>query len=653
MADREYRQISDLPTGITPITGAEIVELEQDGVSRKFSMVALSGVVAEHEDKHQFGGDDPVGTHDLVANAIPYLGADGTIDSRVSDASTTVKGKVQLSTDGGTDAGTVVQATDGRLTDARDPTEHASTHMPDDTDPIALATTSAPGLMGNGDKTKLDSIDTSLLLTTAQKGALTGSYGAPGPDNVFVTDTDPRIGGEGPDITDLVNWAAFTDVPWVEKHAGYTSLTGALRYIIEWDNHVFLLPTNGRLSWRDGSTVTEVTGQSADANWEGAAIFEGKLYVISSVSTTGGTLDEIEKDGDGYKLTSRITFGSSSPRSIGSFGGYLFVGNYDGTIIRYPSGLGSTTSISGISERIVELIECSGVFYAFTRSTVTGSIYAYDSGTESFSSLSLTKAWMGAFVENDTLYGLALSDDIYEFDPVTPALTAKNLTVRGRLSGCVTASGEVLVVASAIGSGFVVYELETVTTPSINISLSDVKVNLPSTLPIGSRKVIRKLGDDATKYITITPPAGTTIEGLAEYRLYEQYASVTLERVSETQFVFVDMTEQFPLDIEVATRNKWVDGKRIYRKAVNYGALPNNTTKDVNHNITGLERVVKILGSAYSPSGPVSFEIPYTNSVVTTAGNLIINVTGGAIRMVAGVNYSTFTAVVTLDYTKT
>ena len=38
----------------------------------------------------------------------------------------------------------------------------------------------------------------------------------------------------------------------------------------------------------------------------------------------------------------------------------------------------------------------------------------------------------------------------------------------------------------------------------------------------------------------------------------------------------------------------WTDGKPVYEKVVNFGAMPNNTTKSVNHGISNLDTVVDI-----------------------------------------------------------
>lgn len=45
---------------------------------------------------------------------------------------------------------------------------------------------------------------------------------------------------------------------------------------------------------------------------------------------------------------------------------------------------------------------------------------------------------------------------------------------------------------------------------------------------------------------------------------------------------------------EQATPYKWLNGKTIYVKTINFGNLPNNTVKKVPHNISNLDRIIKV-----------------------------------------------------------
>lgn len=160
-----------------------------------------------HSTSHKHGGSDEVATATPAANAIPkadgsskldgwvtanaaagtpslrQLGTGATDacagnDGRLSDARTPTAHKTSHEP-GGSDALTVDAAAvtgslrtigtgalqacagnDARLSDARTPTAHASTHKGDGADAIAVATTSVAGLESAADKTKLDGIAT-------------------------------------------------------------------------------------------------------------------------------------------------------------------------------------------------------------------------------------------------------------------------------------------------------------------------------------------------------------------------------------------------------------------------------------------------------------------------------------------------------------
>lgn len=108
---------------------------------------------ATHASTHQHGGGDEVATATPGANAIPKADGSGKLDTWVSDGSTTTKGKVELATDGEASAGVVVQGNDTRLSDARTPTSHASTHQHGGGDEVAVAAAAAnaiPKALGSG-----------------------------------------------------------------------------------------------------------------------------------------------------------------------------------------------------------------------------------------------------------------------------------------------------------------------------------------------------------------------------------------------------------------------------------------------------------------------------------------------------------------------
>ena len=63
---------------------------------------------------------------------------------------------------------------------------------------------------------------------------------------------------------------------------------------------------------------------------------------------------------------------------------------------------------------------------------------------------------------------------------------------------------------------------------------------------------------------------------------------------------------------EQSTGIKWIDGRTIYQKTINCGALPNATTKTVAHGITGINHIIDLKAVAWTSTG-TTINLPYTN----------------------------------------
>ena len=94
---------------------------------------------------------------------------------------------------------------------------------------------------------------------------------------------------------------------------------------------------------------------------------------------------------------------------------------------------------------------------------------------------------------------------------------------------------------------------------------------------------------------------------------------------------------------------KWTDGRPLYQKTINFGALPNNTSKDVAHSISNLHQVWNIKGTTINTSGSVT-TIPYAD------GTYFVNVSVTSTNLTCKSNFnatSNTTTYITLQYTKT
>jgi hypothetical protein len=100
---------------------------------------------------------------------------------------------------------------------------------------------------------------------------------------------------------------------------------------------------------------------------------------------------------------------------------------------------------------------------------------------------------------------------------------------------------------------------------------------------------------------------------------------------------------------EVNTGFTWIDGKPIYKKTVSFGALPNNTTKNVAHSISGATAFVALAG--VSTNGTLWLDLSHGAPVLTNNLELYVSTTN--ITVASGSNFSSFsTTYITLFYIK-
>lgn len=93
----------------------------------------------------------------------------------------------------------------------------------------------------------------------------------------------------------------------------------------------------------------------------------------------------------------------------------------------------------------------------------------------------------------------------------------------------------------------------------------------------------------------------------------------------------------------------WTDGKPLYQKTIDFGELPNNTTKQVNHNVSNIETVVEIKGVSY-----VNNLIYGENLPPVTAGKAFrASVRENVVEVSSTDNWTGYNARITFKYTKT
>ena len=112
------------------------------------------------------------------------------------------------------------------------------------------------------------------------------------------------------------------------------------------------------------------------------------------------------------------------------------------------------------------------------------------------------------------------------------------------------------------------------------------------------------------------------------------------------------------LGVEVLTEERhFITGKPIYKKTINFGTLPNTTTKYVSTGLTSIENIWISLDESYiySPSNGQYYSTPLILSNQSIAGNWTVYIHGttGDIAILTGADRTAYSAYVTVKYTKT
>lgn len=97
----------------------------------------------------------------------------------------------------------------------------------------------------------------------------------------------------------------------------------------------------------------------------------------------------------------------------------------------------------------------------------------------------------------------------------------------------------------------------------------------------------------------------------------------------------------------------WRDGKPLYQKTINFGALPDAAEKFVAHNISNLDEITRIYGITNNSSGS-TFPLPFVNIEVSTGYQILLRATSSDIVVRTGSDRTAFTnTFITVQYTKT
>ena len=134
--------------------------------------------------------------------------------------------------------------------------------------------------------------------------------------------------------------------------------------------------------------------------------------------------------------------------------------------------------------------------------------------------------------------------------------------------------------------------------------------------------------------VTITPTLESGVK-LADYSIDGTegaiYAPPVMENYSATPQVV----------------GKWIDDRDVMRKVVEIGALPNNTTKNVAHEISDLDTIVSLKG--YAKSSSYILPLPYVAAVSNSAVEVYADDTN--ISLLTGIDRTEYTeSYIIVDY---
>ena len=104
---------------------------------------------------------------------------------------------------------------------------------------------------------------------------------------------------------------------------------------------------------------------------------------------------------------------------------------------------------------------------------------------------------------------------------------------------------------------------------------------------------------------------------------------------------------------EVDTWKTWVDGKPVYRKVIDFGALPNATLKSLALNLTNHENIISVSWFAKAPGGVFYLPLPYS-SYSNIIWNVDVYITNGTLEIRTWVDKTNYTETyLFIEYTKT
>lgn len=264
--------------------------------------------------------EDPANaTATPAGSKIVISDAGGKVDSWVTDASTIAKGKAQLATDGGTTAGTVVQASDGRL--AKVLTLSAS--FVDVSGSYVALSASFVDVSGS-----LSALNTSYLALSASFVDISGA----------LSNTISTLASLSASFVDVSGSFSTLNTSYLALSASFVDVSGSV------------VSTASTLSSLSASFV-DVSGSFSSLNTSYLALSASFVDVSGSVTSTASTLSSLSASFvDVSGAFSSTTINTLVPSQTGKSGSYLYS---NGTSVLWHTVVTSSITIGQIAARAV------------------------------------------------------------------------------------------------------------------------------------------------------------------------------------------------------------------------------------------------------------------------------------------------------------
>lgn len=127
----------------------------------------------------------------------------------------------------------------------------------------------------------------------------------------------------------------------------------------------------------------------------------------------------------------------------------------------------------------------------------------------------------------------------------------------------------------------------------------------------------------------------------------------------QTEIRFNALAENVKATVDYSTDEQpigtWIDGRTLYQKTLNLGAMPNNTAKNVVHGISNLDFIIDYRGFVkHTTVARNGLPIPFVNTNGTNAtSNIRVSLNGDNLVVMTPSDFSSYEGYVTLQYVKT